>query len=117
MKSYRYTIFYQETVIFLLLFFLHVCINFDTVIFLSICFDPAFFDLLGTKTATTPGRAAKVVLVYFLGGCSYSEISALRFLGKQTGKYNFHFYVALQSVDFLVTAKLLLLEDPEPSSR
>ena len=36
--------------------------------------------------SNTPGRAAKVVLVYFLGGCSYSEISALRFLGKQIGK-------------------------------
>ena len=35
--------------------------------------------------SNTPGRAAKVVLVYFLGGCSYSEIAALRFLGKQTG--------------------------------
>ncbi|KAK3607859.1 hypothetical protein CHS0354_038288 [Potamilus streckersoni] len=28
---------------------------------------------------------AKVVLVYFLGGCTYSEIIALRFLGKKTG--------------------------------
>uniref|UniRef100_A0A8W8I1N5 Vacuolar protein sorting-associated protein 33A n=1 Tax=Magallana gigas TaxID=29159 RepID=A0A8W8I1N5_MAGGI len=27
----------------------------------------------------------KVVLVYFLGGCTYSEITALRFLGKLKG--------------------------------
>ena len=39
----------------------------------------------GKPLSNTPGRAATVVLVYFLGGCSYSEISALRFLGKQTG--------------------------------
>ena len=28
----------------------------------------------------------RVILVYFIGGCSYSEIIALRFLGKQRGK-------------------------------
>ena len=35
-----------------------------------------------------PGRASSVVLVYFIGGCTYSEIAALRFLGKQQGMDN-----------------------------
>ena len=29
--------------------------------------------------------SSKVVLVYFIGGVTYSEIAALRFLGKQRG--------------------------------
>ena len=49
--------------------------------------------------SNTPGRAAKVVLVYFLGGCSYSEISGLRFLGKQTGKMNAR-YEKLVIIDY-----------------
>lgn len=49
----------------------------------------------GKAASNTPGRAARVVLVYFLGGCSYSEISALRFLGKQTG---YRFIVATTSI-------------------
>ena len=45
-------------------------------------------DFAGSKSISgPPGRAAKVVLVYFIGGCTYSEIAALRFLGKQTGWY------------------------------
>ncbi|OWF36524.1 Vacuolar protein sorting-associated protein 33B [Mizuhopecten yessoensis] len=34
----------------------------------------------GTTSATSPSQ--RVVLVYFLGGCTYSEITALRFLGR-----------------------------------
>ncbi|KAL3865585.1 hypothetical protein ACJMK2_042960, partial [Sinanodonta woodiana] len=38
------------------------------------------------KGQVKPGPSpAKAVLVYFLGGCTYSEIIALRFLGKKTG--------------------------------
>ncbi|XP_072201306.1 vacuolar protein sorting-associated protein 33B isoform X2 [Excalfactoria chinensis] len=35
--------------------------------------------------ATEDGAAQRVVLVVLLGGCSYSEIAALRFLGKERG--------------------------------
>lgn len=30
-------------------------------------------------------EAQRIILVMFLGGCTYSEISALRFLGKEKG--------------------------------
>ncbi|XP_063433464.1 vacuolar protein sorting-associated protein 33B-like [Mytilus trossulus] len=39
--------------------------------------------------------SSKVVLVYFLGGCTYSEISALRFLGRLKG---YRFLVATTSI-------------------
>ncbi|KAH3836670.1 hypothetical protein DPMN_110041 [Dreissena polymorpha] len=39
----------------------------------------------GRGNNNAPGRAAKVVLVYFIGGCTYSEIAALRLLGKLKG--------------------------------
>ncbi|XP_052277232.1 vacuolar protein sorting-associated protein 33B-like isoform X2 [Dreissena polymorpha] len=45
----------------------------------------------GRGNNNAPGRAAKVVLVYFIGGCTYSEIAALRLLGKLKG---FRFLVA-----------------------
>ncbi|XP_077942047.1 vacuolar protein sorting-associated protein 33B isoform X2 [Gasterosteus aculeatus] len=35
--------------------------------------------------ARTQGDARRVVLVMFLGGCTFSEISALRFLGREKG--------------------------------
>nr|XP_011447876.2 vacuolar protein sorting-associated protein 33B isoform X4 [Crassostrea gigas]XP_034325604.1 vacuolar protein sorting-associated protein 33B isoform X3 [Crassostrea gigas] len=37
------------------------------------------------KSARQDRPVSKVVLVYFLGGCTYSEITALRFLGKLKG--------------------------------
>lgn len=37
----------------------------------------------GATSASTPSE--RVVLVYFLGGCTYSEITALRFLGRLKG--------------------------------
>ncbi|CAH1254379.1 VPS33B [Branchiostoma lanceolatum] len=37
------------------------------------------------KSAGSNPDSDKIVLVYFLGGCSYTEVSALRFLGKQKG--------------------------------
>ncbi|XP_060574678.1 vacuolar protein sorting-associated protein 33B-like [Ruditapes philippinarum] len=50
----------------------------------------------GIKGMTNqPGRPAPVVLVYFIGGCTYSEIAALRFLGKQQG---YKFIVATTSL-------------------
>uniref|UniRef100_G3PZG6 VPS33B late endosome and lysosome associated n=1 Tax=Gasterosteus aculeatus aculeatus TaxID=481459 RepID=G3PZG6_GASAC len=38
-----------------------------------------------TADARTQGDARRVVLVMFLGGCTFSEISALRFLGREKG--------------------------------
>jgi len=40
---------------------------------------------VGKVGGTQTSRSARVVLVYFLGGCTYSEVTALRFLGKQRG--------------------------------
>lgn len=37
----------------------------------------------GGQTPTVDGGPQRVTLVYFLGGCTYSEISALRFLAQQ----------------------------------
>ena len=39
------------------------------------------------KGGKIPPSASKVVLVYFIGGVTYSEVAALRFLAKQKG-YN-----------------------------
>ena len=39
------------------------------------------------RGSTDPSN--KVVLVYFLGGCTHSEITALRFLGQQKSE-SFH---------------------------
>ena len=41
-------------------------------------------DITG-KTLVGGPPMSNVVLVYFLGGCTYSEITALRFLGKVKG--------------------------------
>uniref|UniRef100_A0A8C2D1L7 VPS33B late endosome and lysosome associated n=1 Tax=Cyprinus carpio TaxID=7962 RepID=A0A8C2D1L7_CYPCA len=47
--------------------------------------------LNGQEFAVTEARsktdAQRIVLVMFLGGCTFSEISALRFLGKERGTY------------------------------
>jgi hypothetical protein len=41
--------------------------------------------------SSPPGSLPKVTLIYFIGGCSYSEVSALRFLANQLGVT---FYIA-----------------------
>ena len=41
--------------------------------------------LLGKGTSPEKEPWHRIVVVYFLGGCTYSEIAALRFLGKQRG--------------------------------
>ncbi|XP_008335317.1 vacuolar protein sorting-associated protein 33B [Cynoglossus semilaevis] len=45
------------------------------------------FCATGTNGADVKGKsdAPRIVLVMFLGGCTFSEISALRFLGKEKG--------------------------------
>ncbi|KAL4227335.1 Vacuolar protein sorting-associated protein 33B [Mactra antiquata] len=63
----------------------------------------------GPKT-NQPGRAAKVVLVYFIGGCTYSEIAALRFLGKQTG---YKFIIATTSIFNTNTFLESVMEKPQ----
>ena len=40
-------------------------------------------ESIGTSSDNTGDQIQKKYLVYFLGGCSYSEVNALRFLGKK----------------------------------
>lgn len=46
-------------------------------------------------TAGVPDLASKVVLVYVIGGVTYSEIAALRFLGKKKG---YRFIIATTAI-------------------
>ncbi|EPQ15310.1 Vacuolar protein sorting-associated protein 33B [Myotis brandtii] len=39
----------------------------------------------GTKDDKAPSESLRLILVVFLGGCTFSEISALRFLGREKG--------------------------------
>ena len=48
----------------------------------KIVFSNYFFS--ASSNANSQSRK-KVILVFFLGGCTYSEITSLRFLGKQKG--------------------------------
>lgn len=47
-----------------------------------------FFLQPGSSGADLSGKndAQRIILVMFLGGCTFSEISALRFLGRERGK-------------------------------
>ncbi|XP_064608476.1 vacuolar protein sorting-associated protein 33B-like [Liolophura sinensis] len=56
----------------------------------------------GSPMPATKSSASRVVLVYFLGGCTFSEIAALRFLGRQKG---YRFLVATTS---LINGKTML---------
>lgn len=40
----------------------------------------------GTKDDKAPSESLRLILVVFLGGCTFSEISALRFLGREKGE-------------------------------
>lgn len=66
---------------------------------------PSFTHTQGVsqrKTTQAASRAHRVVLVYFLGGCTFSEINALRFLGEKT---NIHYIIATTN---LLNANTLL---------
>ena len=66
---------------------------------------PAFTHYQGTsqrRSTQASSRAHRVVLVYFLGGCTFSEINALRFLGEKT---KIHYIVATTN---LVNANTLM---------
>ena len=55
---------------------------------------PVFTHYQGSSqrhSTQAASRANRVILVYFLGGCTFSEINALRFLGEKT---NVHYIVA-----------------------
>lgn len=39
-----------------------------------------------TKDDKASSESLRLILVVFLGGCTFSEISALRFLGREKGK-------------------------------
>lgn len=55
-------------------------LNFD----ISFLFVYMYFFVAGSSlTMQTPGDNPKVVLVFFIGGCTFAEISALRFLSQQ----------------------------------
>jgi len=59
---------------------------------------PAFSHSQGTSQrmdTVLASQAHKVVLVYFIGGCTFSEINALRFL---TEKTNCHYIVATTNI-------------------
>ena len=43
----------------------------------------SYFIGKGSSSEKEPWH--RIVVVFFLGGCTYSEIAALRFLGKQRG--------------------------------
>ena len=55
---------------------------------------PSFTRTQSTSMRNT-GGARRVVLVYYIGGCTYSEINALRFLGT---KFNCDFIVATTDI-------------------
>lgn len=48
------------------------------------------FAITGNSGADSRGKsdAQRIILVMFLGGCTFSEISALRFLGRDKGKHH-----------------------------
>lgn len=57
------------------------------------------------------GNAQRIVLVMFLGGCTFSEISALRFLGREKGKHlsaSHLLMVSSLSASFFLFVQLLL---------
>ncbi|ELW62817.1 Vacuolar protein sorting-associated protein 33B [Tupaia chinensis] len=60
----------------------------DEVVRLLNCSEFAFTDM--TKEDKASSESLRLILVVFLGGCTFSEISALRFLGREKG-YRFIF--------------------------
>uniref|UniRef100_A0A452S274 VPS33B late endosome and lysosome associated n=1 Tax=Ursus americanus TaxID=9643 RepID=A0A452S274_URSAM len=60
----------------------------DEVVRLLNCGELAFTDM--TKEDKASSESLRLILVVFLGGCTFSEISALRFLGREKG-YRFIF--------------------------
>lgn len=50
---------------------------------------PAGVRQLSEDTGAAQGPRSKVTLVFFIGGCTYTEISAIRFLHKQQGNQDF----------------------------
>ncbi|KAI4535505.1 hypothetical protein MG293_014731 [Ovis ammon polii] len=59
----------------------------DEVVRLLNCSELAFTDM--TKDDKASSESLRLILVVFLGGCTFSEISALRFLGREKGKQLF----------------------------
>ncbi|OBS60690.1 hypothetical protein A6R68_08156 [Neotoma lepida] len=60
----------------------------DEVVRLLNCSEFAFIDMAKEDKASS--ESLRLILVVFLGGCTFSEISALRFLGREKG-YRFIF--------------------------
>ena len=68
-----------------------------------------FFLFTGRTSSLPP--SSKVVLVYFLGGCTYSEIIALRFLGRLKGK-GWYYTCIIKAID--VNSHPDTYQDPYP---
>ena len=70
-------------------------VNVDTVLYVyktDSCNKYSWKNYITGKSLSGGPPMSNVVLVYFLGGCTYSEITALRFLGKVKGILtNIHF--------------------------
>lgn len=60
----------------------------EEVVRLLNCGELLFADV--SKEDKAPSESSRLILVVFLGGCTFSEISALRFLGREKG-YRFIF--------------------------
>jgi len=60
----------------------------------------------GQSSADGPPR---VTLVYFLGGCTYAEISALRFLAQQENGMILQMFLLLQILLLLLYVKIVQL--------
>ncbi|XP_049639264.1 vacuolar protein sorting-associated protein 33B [Suncus etruscus] len=60
----------------------------EEVVRLLNCGELLFADV--SKEDKAPSESSRLILVVFLGGCTFSEISALRFLGRERG-YRFIF--------------------------
>jgi len=63
-----------------------LCLPFQLFEFLSNCV--CCFRFLSAKTSFHPAapNSVKTVLVYFLGGCTFAEVAALRMLAQRESK-------------------------------
>ncbi|XP_062927093.1 vacuolar protein sorting-associated protein 33B isoform X1 [Mobula hypostoma] len=65
-----------------------------------------FVTIERTDDTASSSNAQRVILVLFLGGCTFSEIAALRFLGKEKG-YKFVFVTTAITNSFRMLESLL----------
>lgn len=68
--------------------------NFNLIFFLLGPTLDGLQQTVDTNHNTTDLEAPKVILVFFIGGCTFAEISALRFLSQQEEYSNIEFVIA-----------------------